>query len=66
MDLALERKAVVRQAEDESLVYPARFYQLELDTARMLCELNIRMPQEKNGVLKNCRLSKKEPGWNWT
>ena len=62
MDLALERKAVVRQAEDESLVYPARFYQLELDTARMLCELNIRMPQEKNGVLKKLSVIEKRTG----
>ena len=40
-DLAVEHKIVIRQEEEECRVYAASLYYLELNTARMLCELNV-------------------------
>ena len=57
-DLSMERKIIVKQSEREvtyeeqyqtvretvyeTRVYPARYYYMELDTARMLCDLNVK------------------------
>ena len=38
MDMAIDRKVILKEREGETLVYPSRYYQLELNTARMLCE----------------------------
>ena len=40
--LALERSVIFKEEEGVRLVYVASFYYLELDTARMLCDLNCR------------------------
>jgi len=40
--LALERSVVFKEEEGVRLVYIASYYYLELDTARMLCDLNCR------------------------
>ena len=61
-DLALERKAVVRQIGEENVVYPARYYHLELDTARMLCDLNICMPQDEAGINRKISVIEKRTG----
>ncbi|MBR2258667.1 MAG: ATP-dependent RecD-like DNA helicase [Blautia sp.] len=47
MDLQLARKVVVRQKEDEERVYDARLFHLELDTARMLLDLKVRLPLDE-------------------
>lgn len=41
MDLAIERRVVVRQEQDQERVYSASSYYMEMTTARMLCDLNI-------------------------
>lgn len=41
MDLAIEKKIVVKEAEDEIRVYAAQYYYMELNTAKMLHDLNI-------------------------
>lgn len=40
--LALERSVIFKEEEGVRLVYIASYYYLELDTARMLCDLNCR------------------------
>ena len=40
--LALERSVVLKEEEGKRLVYIASYYYLELDVARMLCDLNCR------------------------
>ena len=42
MDLAMEKKVVLKQDGESVRVYPSRYYYMELNTARMLKELNIR------------------------
>lgn len=48
MDLAMERKVVRKEEEGEIRIYAARYYYLELNTARMLLDLNIQcaMPED--------------------
>ena len=48
MDLCIERKTVMKEADGEIRVYPAHYYYLELNTAKMLHDLNIdcEMPEE--------------------
>ncbi|MGN1377834.1 MAG: ATP-dependent RecD-like DNA helicase [Dorea sp.] len=41
MDLAMEKKIVMKQAEDGNRIYASRYYYMELNVARMLHDLNI-------------------------
>ena len=41
MDLAMEKKVIIKEAEDGVRVYPAQYYYMELNTARMLMDLNV-------------------------
>lgn len=41
MDLCIEKKTVLKEVQGETRIYPARYYYLELHTARMLHDLNI-------------------------
>lgn len=42
MDLAMDRKIIIRENEDEIRIYSTSLYYLELNTAKMLCDLNIK------------------------
>ena len=53
MDLAIERKVVIKEQEEQQLVYGSQYYYLELNTARMLNELNVRCPENPVLVEKN-------------
>lgn len=48
MDLCIDRKAVLKEENGEIRIYPAHFYYLELNTAKMLHDLDIdcSMPEE--------------------
>ena len=48
MDLCIEHKTVMKENDGEIRVYPTRYYYLELNTAKMLHDLDIdcRMPEE--------------------
>ena len=54
MDLAMDRKIIQKQKEEQILVYPTQYYYLELNTARMLQELNVLCPEDEK--LGNGRL----------
>lgn len=41
MDLAMEKKIVLKNAGDRTRVYSSRYYYMELNTARMLHDLNV-------------------------
>ena len=58
MDMAIDRKLVLKEKDGEILVYPSQYYKLELNAARMLMELNIRYPQE--GALLERRITQIE------
>ena len=42
MDLSMEKKIILKETEKDIRVYPAHYYYLELNTARMLHDLNIK------------------------
>ncbi|WP_270395265.1 ATP-dependent RecD-like DNA helicase [Mediterraneibacter massiliensis] len=48
MDLCVERKTVMKETEGEIRVYPAHYYYMELNTAKMLHDLDIdcKMPED--------------------
>ena len=69
MDLSLERKVVIKQLpqkepdqEPQMLVYLARFYHLELNTARMLNECNLLCPEEEGFVDRRISQIEKDTG----
>lgn len=62
MDLAMERKVILKEEGDSVLVYPSRFYYLELNTARMLKELNILCPEDEGFVQRRLSQIEKETG----
>ena len=42
MDLSMEKKIIVKENNQEIRVYPAQYYYLELNTARMLQDMNLK------------------------
>ena len=48
MDLSMEKKIVVKKENGETRIYPSHYYYLELNTAKMLHDLNIdcEMPED--------------------
>ena len=62
MDLSIERKVIQKEEGETVLVYPSRFYYLELNTARMLRELNIDCPEDEAFVQRRIAQIEKETG----
>ena len=62
MDMLLDRKLVMQEKKGEKIIYPSQYYYLELNTARMLCELNICCPEDENIVEKRVAAIEKETG----
>lgn len=60
MDMVLDRKLVLKEKDEQIIVYQSRSYYLELNTARMLCELNILCPEDEELVKKRISLIEKE------
>lgn len=62
MDMLLDRKLVMQEKKGEKIIYPSQYYYLELNTARMLCELNICCPEDENIVEKRIASIEKKTG----
>ena len=62
MDMAIDRKVILKETKDQVIVYPSQYYYLELNTARMLLELNILCPEEENLVERRIAGIEKETG----
>lgn len=58
MDLAMEKKVVLKEGEDGLRVYASHYYYLELNTAKMLHDLNLKY--EEADVVMESRLHKME------
>lgn len=61
MDLAIERKIVIKH-EEQDRVYSAATYFMEINTARMLCDLNITGEIDEEVILNKISLIEKETG----
>lgn len=55
MDLAMEKKVVIKEKEDGIRVYPAHYYYLELNTAKMLHDLNVSYEIPEDAIEKRIR-----------
>ena len=62
VDLVMERKIVQKEQGDQILIYPAQYYYLELNTARMLRELDIFCPEDEKIVERRIVQIEKETG----
>lgn len=62
VDLAMDRKIVQKEQVDQILIYPAQYYYLELNTARMLRELDIFCPEDEKIVERRIVQIEKETG----
>ena len=52
VDLQMEKKLVVKEKDGKRIVYPAQFYYMELNTARMLHDLNLHSKIDEKDVKK--------------
>ena len=41
MDLSMERKVILKEADGVKRVYPSNYYYMEMNTAKMLHDLNV-------------------------
>ena len=62
MDMVIDRKLVLKEKSGETIVYPAQYYYLELNTARMLRELDIDCPEDEERVERRISQIQKETG----
>lgn len=62
MDMVVDRKLILKETEDGAVVYPTRYYYLELNSARMLYELNILCPEDEEMMEKRINRIEKETG----
>ena len=65
VDLAMDRKIVQKEQGDQILIYPAQYYYLELNTARMLRELDIFCPEDEKIVERRIVQIEKERERFW-
>lgn len=60
MDLAMEKKVVLKRDGENVRVYPSGYYYMEMNTARMLNDLNIRYDESEQQIRKKIeKLEKK-------
>ncbi|MCC8045013.1 MAG: ATP-dependent RecD-like DNA helicase [Clostridiales bacterium] len=50
-DLAIDKKIVVRQEQEQTRVYTAACYYMEMSSARMLCDINISCEVDRKVIL---------------
>ncbi|MCD7715171.1 MAG: ATP-dependent RecD-like DNA helicase [Lachnospiraceae bacterium] len=62
MDLAVDKKIVVKQEKDQTRVYTASSYYIEMETARMLCDLNITCEIDRSVIQEKLRTIEKQTG----
>lgn len=60
MDLCIEKKTVRKEEQGEIRIYPAHYYYLELNTARMLHDLNIDCSMPEDMMEKRLRKVEKQ------
>ena len=54
--MSIEKKIILKQEEEEIRVYPSNYYYMELNTAKMLHDLNVHADMDEEFVSKRIRL----------
>lgn len=52
MNLCMDRKLVIKEIRGQAMVYYSRYYYMELNTARMLHDLNLECEMEEKQIIK--------------
>jgi len=60
MDLAIDKRVVIKEKEGEQLVYGASYYFMELNVARMLHNLDLKTSEKKEQVYQKLKEIEKE------
>lgn len=60
--MVVDRKLILKETEEGTVVYPTHYYYLELNSAKMLCELNILCPEDEQMMKKRISRIEKETG----
>lgn len=55
MNLAMERKIIIKEIEEQKNVYASQYYYLELNVAKMLHDLNVKYEVEEEAIEKRLR-----------
>lgn len=55
MDLQMERKLMIREKDGGKIVYPSQFFYMELNTARMLHDLNLKSHVSESQIRERIR-----------
>ncbi|MCD7954877.1 MAG: ATP-dependent RecD-like DNA helicase [Lachnospiraceae bacterium] len=61
-DLAIDKKIVVRQEQEQTRVYMASCYYMEMSSARMLCDINISCEVDREVILRKIGEIEKKTG----
>lgn len=64
MDLSIEKKIVLKEVDGQLRVYPSSYYYLELNTAKMLHDLNVQCEISEDWVEKRLQQMRKIQRWN--
>ena len=56
LDLSIEKKIILKKTEDDVRVYPSNYYYMELNTAKMLHDLNVHAEIHEDYVRKRLEL----------
>ncbi len=62
MDLAIEKRIVLKEIEEKKLVYAAAYYYMELNSARLLYDLNIEEKVSEDAIKKRLDNIEQETG----
>ena len=62
MDLAMEKKVVLKEGEDGVRVYASHYYYLELNTAKMLHDLNVRCETDEAALERRIHATEENAG----
>ncbi len=62
MDLSMEKKVVVKEGKDGTRIYAERYYYMELNTAKMLCDLNMHFDVSEADLRKRVSQIGKDTG----
>ena len=62
MDLAMEKKVVLKENGDEIRVYASHYYYLELNTAKMLHDLNVRCQVDETALARQIQAVSENAG----
>lgn len=60
MDLAIDKKLIIKQKESEQVIYSAPYYYMELNIARMLNDLNIKEEGNQDDVDRKLKYLEKD------